>query len=42
MFCYNKMLEGAHFFNENARRMSQLQTQLAEQSNAKLKEDLAE
>ena len=30
MFCYEKMLEGAHFFNENAKRNTQLQTQLAE------------
>ena len=42
MFCYDKMLEGSHFFLENAKRHGHLQTQLAEQTLAKLKEDLTE
>ena len=42
MFIYNKMLEAAHFFNENSKRNTHLQVQLAEQTNAKLKEDLLE
>ena len=42
MFCYDKMLEGSHFFLENAKRHGHMQTQLAEQTLAKLKEDLTE
>ena len=41
-FCYDRIIEGASFFNESAKRDAILQTQLAEQSLKKLKEDLSE
>lgn len=41
-FCYDRLADGANFFNEATKRGLMLQTQLAEQAQVKLKSDLVE
>ena len=41
-FCYDRLADGANFFNEATKRGLMLQTQLAEQAQVKLKADLTE
>ena len=41
-FCYDRVVEGANFFNENDKRDAIVQAQLSEQTLKKLKEDLTE